>query len=554
MLAAVAMVLLGVLVRLLSRRRARSGRRPSGERRDHDRLIHLRLKGSYREMGLQQARLLGPVVRDVYRLQRADYAAELEDGTPSERLFDRLGVPALAAFGGLFDDSGLTEEVAGLAEGLGVSRADLMRSLLSLGGGSTVFAATRDATQDGRAIIGRNVDWEDRLGRLRPVVLHYRPTNGDLEHLVVGWPLCGLPAAGLNEAGFALSFNYFESDPRVAKSFPQWPHRRALQSAETVEDGLRAFREARVRGIATFMVMADAHGDIAMIECVPDGYEVYRPNGDWFAQANHARTPGMVPYDRGRSPDSFRRLEDMERAVRDRLGEISPGTAAAILRDRTGHPYPNSSCVANARVLNALVIHPASLTLWHSTTLQPQAPFGRYVPFTLGGRSELAPIPEAPALGGDDMKQEAAAMALGRRAMAAHKGGRWREACDFWDAIASLDPPRLDPARVAVGRAYAHARRGDPEGARRAASPAIEECAPFDARAYGLVTRGLIADRLGRRADALGDYQAATAHISSRPELNSLDALERLAAEGLRTPQARTALPVPGWDVLGLPR
>ena len=49
-------------------------------------------------------------------------------------------------------------------------------------------------------------------------------------------------------------------DPQVGLLLPQWPHRRALQRAESVGEGIRIFLEARERGISTFMVMADAAG------------------------------------------------------------------------------------------------------------------------------------------------------------------------------------------------------------------------------------------------------------------------------------------------------
>jgi hypothetical protein len=61
---------------------------------------------------------------------------------------------------------------------------------LSLAGGSTVFAATRAATADGAALIDRNVDWARRHGARR-LVLDVHPTNGDLAHLFVSWPLVG---------------------------------------------------------------------------------------------------------------------------------------------------------------------------------------------------------------------------------------------------------------------------------------------------------------------------------------------------------------------------
>jgi predicted choloylglycine hydrolase len=167
----------------------------------------------------------------------------------------------------------------------------MLRASFALDAGSTVFLATRSATADGAALVGRNADWGDAGGRRRPVVTHYDPTTGDLAHVAAGWPLLALPVVGLNEAGFALSMNFFDTEPLLQPLGGVWPHRRALQTARSVEDGIRIFLEARERGISTFMVMADAAGDLAMVECTPDRCAVFRPEGDWFGQANHARTP-----------------------------------------------------------------------------------------------------------------------------------------------------------------------------------------------------------------------------------------------------------------------
>ncbi|RIK92410.1 MAG: hypothetical protein DCC71_24495, partial [Proteobacteria bacterium] len=369
-------------------------------RRDVGDLVTLEVGGSYEEMGRQQARLLGDDLRRVYALQRADHARAVERGGLGARLLDAVGIPAWAALGGWFEDSHFHEELAGMADGLGVARSDLMRALLSLGGGSTVFAATRSATADGAALIGRNVDWNDGLGARRPLVVRVAPSNGDLAHLFVGWPLSGLPTVGMNEAGFALSFNYFETDPQVGMRLPQWPHRRALQVARTVDDGIALFVGARERGISTFMVMADAAGDLAMVECSPSRCAVFRPEGDWFGQSNHARTPEMIPFDVGRSPDSFARRAGVERATEPHLGRLTPALAAEILRDRSHSPWPNASNVGNPFVLNAAVLHPASRTLWHSTAQQPHAPFGAYAAFTLApGAAPPPALPASPWLG-----------------------------------------------------------------------------------------------------------------------------------------------------------
>jgi hypothetical protein len=149
----------------------------------------LEVGGSYEEMGRQQADLLGDDLRRVYAVQRQEHERAVARGGFGDRVLDAVGIPLWSGIGGHFEDSHFHEELAGMAAGLGVAPRDLLRALLALGGGSTVFAATRSATADGQALIGRNVDWDDALGARRPVVVRLRPTNGDLEHLFVGWPL-----------------------------------------------------------------------------------------------------------------------------------------------------------------------------------------------------------------------------------------------------------------------------------------------------------------------------------------------------------------------------
>ncbi len=503
-------------------------------RRDLGDLIVLEVSGSYEEMGRQEAVLLGPDLRRVYAQQLADYQRGLAQTGVAQHLLDAVALPLWSEVGGWFEDSHFHEELAGMAAGLGVPRRNLLRALLSLGGGSTVFAATRSATADGKPLLGRNVDWDDALGTRRPLVVRLHPNDGDLEHLFVGWPLVGLPTVGLNEAGFALSFNYFETEPEVGLLLPQWPHRRALQKARTVEEGIRLFLGARERGISSFTVMADASGDVAMVECTPDRCAVFRPEGDWFAQSNHARTPEMIARDRYRSPDSFDRRAGMERAVARHLPGLTPEAAVEILRDRSMHRWPNASNVANLAVLNAVVVQPASRTLWHSTAMQPFAPFGEFVGFTLAKGSTAPPsLPASPWLGSPAMERERAAVEQARSALHALFERRPADAQRTFAALLAETPPVLDDRRLALGEAYARFEQTDFAGAAAAVAPATAAGAPIDVQIYGLSLRALCADRLGRRADAVALHRAALALIQAHPEWNVFEPVAALARQGI---------------------
>jgi DNA-binding CsgD family transcriptional regulator len=518
-------------------------------REDLGDLIVLHLAGSYEEMGRQQAELLGPVLRDVYAFNRADYDASVAELGLSQRAFEPIVLPLAS---GLADDaSGFAATIRGIAAVLDVAPREVLRASFALDAGSTVFVATRAATADGGALIGRNVDWGDAGGRRRPVVAHLRPDNGDLAHISVAWPLMHLPTVGLNEAGFAISLNYFDTEPLVTLMRPEWPQRRALQIARNVEDGIRTFLETRRLGAANYVAMADASGAIALLECRPGtDCVVFRPAGDWFAHANHARSAAMIPFDRYRSPDSFGRQRDMEHAVERHLGAITPARAAEILRDRTGHAFPNATSVGNLFVLNAAVVQPATGLLWHATTRQPHAPFGDYVAFSPRGDANGAPpLPASPVLGTEAFAAERDAIAEARRAVDAQRRGRAAEAREIWDALATQDPPRLDPARIAVARAHALHALGEDAAAFAALAAAEDTAAPYDARAYGLAQRAWLADRLARRDEALRLWNALLAHLEAGPEYNAFEKLRALAVAGRAAPAAQGELPMSWWDV-----
>ena len=522
-------------------------------REDMGDLIVLHLYGSYREMGRQQAELLGDDLREVYDYQRADFNHLLSGAGPMGWIFNHVNLPLYTTFTPIGEDSGIHQEMAGMADGLEVSRRDVFRALFSLAGGSTVFAATRSATSDGQAIIGRNVDWNDGFGRRKPLVAIYHPDGDDLNHIFVGWPLVGVPTVGLNEAGLAISLNYFATDPQMSLFFPAWPHRRALQKATTVEEAIQIITKPRRRALSAFLALADAGGDIALVELTPKKCSVFRPEGDWFGHSNHARTDEMIPFDKYRHPDSFHRRHAIEEATQAHLGRIDPKSAIAILRDRTAEkPFANSPSVGNLTVLNASVVHPASRTLWHSTLMQPHAPFGSFVPFTFATDADPPTFPASEALTDGTIELERNEIKTVRDAMELYHAREFDKAREAWDALLATDLETLDKRRLILGSAIAQEAIGDNEGAYAILEQASDEAASFDVRGMALVSRGILADRLGRREDAVGHYEDALEHFASRPEFTAFAPLQDIAKRGLELSQAKEELPISQWD-LGVP-
>ncbi len=492
-------------------------------REDHGALIVLDLYGTYAEMGRQEVELLGDearVVRDLYAerwggLVRAEGALG--------RLVDDVVFPVWSRFGGWREDSGFFAEAAGIARGLdAASGADGLRLLYGgvFGGGSTAFAATRSATRDGRALIGRNVDWSDEGGRRRPVVTRYHPSNGDLVHLTASWPLVIVPIVGVNAAGLAISINFFDADVMIGLGFPRLLYRRVLQRARTVDEALALLADGGNRGGAGILVLADAAGAIALAECTAKRCAVYRPAEDWLAQSNHTRTPSMQAHDEGRTADSDRRRVAMEAAVRPRLGTIDPATAAEILRDRSNTAFINDAAVANLRVLNAVVVDPHARVLWHSTARQPLAPFGAMIPLAVdeAGSRNAAGLPSLaadPRLGGPELAHEVEVVAAMRQASRLFATGRVGDAGAIWDRLAADPTSRLEPHRLAWTRARVRWSTGRDADADELLAAADVDDAPFEVRAYARVARAMLADREGRRSDGVGLYREADGYLAT---------------------------------------
>jgi len=520
-------------------------------RQDIGGLIVLHLYGSYREMGRQQVELLGPIARDIYDLHRADWSALLATLGPlaaADRFLPRFWM----TMGPRYEKSGLYEEIKGFGDGLRVSRSSAWRGVFgALGGATTTFVATRTATADGTAILAKNSDWPDRYGRRPPMVTQYRPTNGDMAHVVAGWPLTPLPAAGMNEAGLAYGLNFFNADQVLALGLPRWPYRRVLQKAVTVAEAIRIITRSPNRGISGFVSLADATGDIAMVECTPGDSAVFRPEGDWFAQSNHARTKKMSKHDRGRSVDSFTRRPAMEAAVERNLGGITPETSPLILRDRSNSMYVNESTVANLSAFHSVVMHPESRTLWHSTMRQPLAPFGELAAFTPGAaRSTQVPLPADTRLGTPEMDRETAIVRELREAMRLFDEGSVREACAIWDGYAVKREARVQPHRLDWARARARWTLGQLDEAAAILASLDEEDVPFDVRANALIARALVLDRQGERQEAVAACRRAMAYLDENPQYNDgLTApLRKRAGDVLKAPQ--TAKPMPSFPTL----
>jgi len=351
----------------------------------------------------------------------------------------------------------------------------------------------------------------------------------------------------MNAAGLAISINFFDADTMLGLGIPRILYRRVLQRARTVPEALALLAEGGNRGGAGILTLADSDGAIALVECTAKACAVHEAGDDWFGQSNHTRTPAMHPHDQGRSADSDRRRTAIEAAVRRRLGAIDPVIATEILRDRSNTPFINDATVANLRVLNAVVLEPATRTMWHSTTRQPLAPFGEMIPLAVGDDApSAAPLPADPRLGSAALQSEVETVAAMRQASRLFAIGRVGDAGAIWDRFAA-DPARgLEPHRLAWARARVRWSIGRLAEAEDLLAAADVDAAPFEVRAYARVARGLVADRQGRRAAALAHYREADAYLAAHPTYDApflVEPLHHWIGAGLGAPATAARMP-----------
>jgi len=498
--------------------------------------ITLNLYGSYEEMGRQYVELMKPEVQAIYDFEIPGV----------ERLKTGPAGQALIQYSEAFsDNSGLAEEYAGMAEVLNVPKESFILSLLGQAGGSTVFASTRSATADGHALIGRNVDWDDAFGRRRPVVTIYHPDGDDLEYMSVGWPLMNAPTAGLNEAGLGFSLNFFFARPQVGFDLPaNITMRRVLQRAKNVNEAIEMITSAKSHFFAAYFVLADSGGEIALIELTPEKVAVLRPEADWFAHANHALIPEMVDVDMARQPDTYDRQTFMEDAVRENLGKLTPEVAAETLRNRRSElPFANEWNVANLHALNSLVIHPKTLTLWHSTTMIPHAPFGEYVPFTFAKDTAPPSIPASSLLTDGGLDLERREIGQVRKAQRLHHEQKYTQAQAAWDAAFAMDLKTLNVPRLMLGKALTSTRLGNLEQAYEELSESLNPDAESSVRLTALAFQAIVADELGQRAKAISLYKKTLALLEPHPDYSGFARIRATAEAGLASPQTLEQIP-----------
>jgi isopenicillin-N N-acyltransferase like protein len=277
--------------------------------------------------------------------------------------------------------------------------------------GCTSVAFHGAARSGGGALLARAFDMEVDAVFDRKKALFLVTTPGTIPFASVAWPGLAGVVSGMNAEGLAVVVHGARAGtPRTEGEPAVHALRRVLEHARSVGDAARLLAE-RPPLVSHLVVIADAHGDVATIERVPDAPQTVRTLPDRAAVTNHFE--GTARDDQRnlrvlRETSSRARRERADELVTRLTGPVGPAQALAVLRDRsaTGDvPLP----LGDRRAIDALIathgviFDTAARTLWVS-----EAPhlLGRFVAFDLRRMLDASYVPapsELPALPADPL-------------------------------------------------------------------------------------------------------------------------------------------------------
>ncbi|MBN1201071.1 MAG: hypothetical protein JXJ20_04370 [Anaerolineae bacterium] len=235
----------------------------------------------------------------------------------------------------------LLDEIEGMAEGSGYDLERLKMAALAPRArpGCSVVAVAGQHTADGKTLVGRNHDWYPSL--LGYVAFCETHPQGAVASLGCNNMLVGRPD-GINAAGVAVAITAVEGGRDYPGIMFTLAARAVLDRCHSTEEAVTLLQGIRHARAINFLV-ADAGGDIAVIEAAPRCVHVMRPKNGFAAVTNQFQSDEMARYEyvRRRPPNSYRRLCILREWFAARQAPVTEQAVQAVLRA----PYPRGLCV-----------------------------------------------------------------------------------------------------------------------------------------------------------------------------------------------------------------
>jgi hypothetical protein len=397
------------LMVLLSACGEEGGSAPTGSVEKRGDITVLRLEGTPYQMGLQHGELLSEGVQAAADVLIHDLAYSVifsyAETSGLERMFLEHSYPdVLEECEGIIQGA-RKAGVEGFAYEDCVNAANLLIIIEQLAdlnpGGCSQFIALDSATEDGRTVHARNMDW----GRLQfvidnPLIIVRKPT-GKIPWVEVGIPGILLTLTAMNAEGLAVANNENMSAAdrdSEGNSHPQMS-RQIMQECTSLDEA-EAFLRAQNHASSETLVLSDwKTGEAAVFEMSANNMGVRRldENGIVYA-TNHFAHPDMAALHDERLPDHdthtrFMRLEQLlTPGGPDSIhGQIDAEKAIAVLRDRYNpytqetHPidlFDGGGSIANNSTLQSVVMLPEK-RIFYVALGEPPVPYRTFIGFSL---------------------------------------------------------------------------------------------------------------------------------------------------------------------------
>lgn len=223
-------------------------------------------------------------------------------------------------------------QLEGIASGLEVPATDLLGWVASAyvytkdeDGGCSAWAASGVAASDGKPLLVKNRDQPGESLALQ-FVIRVRPTGGLSWAAVTTAGAPGVHSSGMNAAGLAIADTAVPSRD-VGPGLPRLSlMQHVLEAHETVGSALAYLAAAPMMGAGN-LVLADAAGTIAVVECGFTARGMSRRDGGVLTSTNHFDSAALAG---AYAPSAGSNAEISSRGRYDRVAEALDARSAAV--------------------------------------------------------------------------------------------------------------------------------------------------------------------------------------------------------------------------------
>lgn len=195
----------------------------------------------------------------------------------------------------------------------------------------TSFAATGEATKDGKTLLGQNIDWMPGMP-LDLLKIRYNDGSSQIA-LSLGHSIEYI----LSSHSFGICANAtFGQD--YSMNIPVGCYLPKVMRQNTVNDAIDELKRV-ARGLGYYH-LASSTGEIIGIESSTDDYEIIKPEKNTLFHSNHYLTQRFKSQDMASIyvQDSFHRIERIKTLANQKYGNITPQLMMEILSDHDKHP------------------------------------------------------------------------------------------------------------------------------------------------------------------------------------------------------------------------